>query len=80
MTIEDLSTFFGWCTVINIGALVLGGLFWILLKDSLDRFAAKLFGVTREEVKVTFLRVLLQYRAAIILLNLVPFIVLEIMA
>ena len=79
-SIETLATFFGWCTVINFGALLLGGLFWILLREFVSGFAGKLFGVSKEEMKATFLRVLMQYRAAIILLNLVPYIVLKIMA
>ena len=79
MNIDTLATFFGWCTVINIGLLFFGGIAWILLKESVSGFGASMFGVTKEEIKATFLRVLLQYRAAIIILNLVPFIVLKIM-
>lgn len=79
-SIETLATFFGWCTVINIGALLLGGSAWILGKTFFSELAAPLFGVTTEELKATLLRVLLQYRAAIVILNLVPFIVLKIMS
>ena len=73
-SIEALATFFGWCTVINFGAL-----FWILVKEGIGEFVATIFGVTKEEVKTTFLRVLMQYRAAIIVLNLVPYVALKIM-
>jgi hypothetical protein len=37
------------------------------------------FGSSQEELKVTFLMVLLQYRAAIFILNLVPYVALKIM-
>ena len=78
-SIEALATFFGWCTVINFGALLFGALFWILVKEGIGEFVATIFGVTKEEVKTTFLRVLMQYRAAIIVLNLVPYVALKIM-
>ena len=80
MNIETLATFLGWCTVINIGLLMFAGLFWILAKDGLSKLAATMFGVTHEEVKATFLGVLMQYRAAIIILNLVPYFALKAMA
>ena len=79
-SIEILATFFGWCTVINFGILLIAGLFWILVKEGIGELAAMMFGVTKEDMKVTFFRVLMQYRAAIIILNLVPYIALKIMA
>lgn len=80
MNLEIITTFFGWCSVINIGLLVLAGVLWILGKDAFGKFGATLFGVTREEMKATFRRVLLQYRAAIIILNIVPYVALKIIA
>ncbi len=53
---------------------------WMVLKDGVVEFGAPLFGVTEADLKVTFLRVLLQYRAGIFLFNLVPWVVLKIMA
>lgn len=79
MNVETLTTLLGWCTVINIGLLIFAGIMWILGKDVFGKMAAKLFGITIEEVKVTFFRVLLQYRLTIIMLNLVPYIALKIM-
>jgi len=55
-------------------------LVWMILQDGIVGFGAPLFGVTEAELKVTFLRVLLQYRAGIVLFNLVPWVVLKIMA
>jgi len=79
-SIEILATFFGWCTVINFGFLLIAGLFWIPVKNVISELAATMFGVAKEEVKATFLLVLLQYRAAIFVLNLVPYVALKIMA
>ena len=78
-SIQTLATFFGWCTVINFGLQLFAGFAWILLKEVVAGFAGALFDVTEAEMKTTFLRVLMQYRAAIVLLNLVPYVSLKIM-
>ena len=80
MNSNSLTRFLGWCTVLNLGLLLLGGSAWILLKADVATLGAGLFGVSDGEMKTTFLRVLMQYRAAIILLNLVPWLSLKIMA
>ena len=79
-SIETLATFFGWCTVINFGLLIFAGLVWMGVKEVISPLGGSMFGVTEEELRVTFLRVLMQYRAAIFILNLVPYIALKIMA
>ena len=60
--------------------LLIAGLSWILVKEGISEVAARMFGVSKEDMKAVFLRVLMQYRAAIVLLNLVPYIALKIMA
>jgi hypothetical protein len=57
---RTLTTFLGWCTVINFSLLILAGLVWMILKDGVAGFGAPMFGVTEAELKVTFMRVLLQ--------------------
>jgi len=79
-SMETLTTFLGWCSVINIGLLILAGLSWMALKDIVGPLATRLFGVAEAEMKVTFLRILLQYRIGIVLFNIVPWIALKIMA
>ena len=79
-SIETLATFFGWCTVINIGALLVFMLFFGLFHDIFAKLSAKMFGVTREEAAVTFFRVYRQYRLAVVVLNFVPYLALKIMS
>jgi len=74
-SVETLTTFFGWCTVINLGlmlSLLARGFF-------VRRFAASVFGVSEEQVRTAYLNVLMQYRSAILILNLAPYIALKIM-
>ena len=78
-SIETLATFFGWCIVINIGAILLALLILSVFREGLAAINAKLFGVSKEEAKTTLFRVFHQYRFAFIFLNLVPYIVLKIM-
>ena len=74
--IEILATFFDWCAVINIGillGLMLRG--WIMRNP-----AAKIFGVSVDEVKSAYLNVFMQYRSATLVLSVTPYIALKIMA
>ena len=79
-SIETLATFFGWCIVINFGALLLIVLVFGLFHDIFATLSAKVFGITREEAAVTFFRVVQQYRFALMVLNIAPYIALKIMS
>jgi hypothetical protein len=81
MTIDQLATFFGWCTVINVGLILLIVLFTAMANKEGFPFgvAARIFGVTKEDVRITHLRVIQQYRLAVVTLNIIPYIALKIM-
>ncbi len=79
-SIETLTTFFGWCTVINFGVILLGLLLFSVFHEFAGKLSAKMFGVTNEEAKATFFRVFQQYRLAFVVLKLVPYIALTLMA
>lgn len=80
-SIENLTTFFGWCTAINVGLILL----LVLLTGVANKkgfpfnLIAKIFGITKEEVRVIHFHVFQQYRIAVLVLNLVPYIALKIM-
>ncbi len=74
-SIETLATFFGWCTVINIG-IMLG----LLVRGIVvRRLAVRFFCVSEEEVRTAYMNVFMQYRSAILILNVTPYIALKIM-
>ncbi len=79
-SLETLTTFLGWCTVINIGFLLFFLLLIGLFHDFFGQRSAKIFGVTEAEAKATFCRVFQQHRIAVLVLNFVPYIALKIMA
>jgi hypothetical protein len=76
-SIKTLATFLGWCTIINIGILLLGVLIWMLAIPHTSQMAASM--ISPHEVKVSFFNSLMIYRSGIIFFNLVPYIALKIM-
>ena len=80
MDIKTTTTFLGWCTVINIGLLILAMFAWMLVNESVSPLAATMLGLTQDELEVAFFDGLMIYRAGIFLLNLVPYVALKIMA
>jgi Zn-dependent protease len=82
ISLETLTTFLGWCTVINIGILLVFLVAMSVIKK--DGFfitlAVKIFGNTQEDALATMFRVFQQYRLLFVMFNLVPYIALKIMA
>jgi hypothetical protein len=79
MDTDTLTTFLGWCSVINIGFLILALVLWVPLKNSVSKFGASLFDVTEEDIKRIFLRKLMLYRLLFFFFNIVPYVALKLM-
>lgn len=79
ISIEVLTTFFGWCVVINFLILALGAFVHIIFRQDLARIVAKLFGVSTEEANNTFFHLIQQYRLLLIVFSVVPYLVLKAM-
>jgi hypothetical protein len=74
-SLEVLATFFGWCTIINIGfmlALVVRGMV-------VRKLAVRFFGVAEEEVRSAYMNAFMHYRGAVLILNAAPYVALKIM-
>jgi hypothetical protein len=79
-SIETLATFFGWCVVINIGFILIAVVLAAAFHEGFGKINAKIFGISQEEAKATVFRAFQQYRFAVLVLNLVPYIALKIMS
>lgn len=79
-SIETLTTFLGWCSVLNLGLLISGGTIISMAHDAFGEIAGKMMGVTSGQAKIIIFTVLRQYRFFIIFFNIVPYIALKIMA
>jgi len=77
---DALTTFFGWCTLINVGIYLLTvGAFMMFRRQAL-RISARIFGITEEQVaRITFLYVGI-YKLAITVFCFVPWIALTLMS
>ena len=80
MTIDTLTTFLGWCSIINIGVLLFSTLMMIVVRDFAIKLHSSLFGVNAEELPLIYLQYLGNFKVAIIILNIVPYIALKVMA
>ena len=77
--INELTTFFGWCTVINLGVYLFSALFIIVFKRFTINLHSKILGIEASELPNMYFKFLGNYKIAIILFNLSPYIALKLM-
>ena len=80
IAIDTLTTFLGWCSVINIGVLVLSTIILIIMREPVSSIHSRLFGLNQAELPATYFQYLGNYKVAIFIFNLVPYIALKIMS
>jgi len=77
---EKLIHFFGWCTAINIGILFISTIFIAALREPISHLHAMMFGLSEVDVLRAYFQYLGQFKIAVIVFNLVPYIALKIVA
>lgn len=80
ITLEQLTAFLGWCSVINIALLLFYFLFIVSFKGFTLSLHSKLFDIDRDSLNKAYLHYLALYKILIIVLNIVPYIALKIIA
>lgn len=78
-SIELVREFLAWCSVINIGMLLLSTIMLLFMRDWVITIHAKMTGVSEAELPRIYLEFLGNYKMLIIIFNIVPYIVLRIM-
>lgn len=78
-SIDIVREFIGWCTVINIGILLIATIFLVLTRAPILKIHAKLFELSQADLSLSYFQFLGQYKLAIYVLNLAPYIALRIM-
>lgn len=76
MNIELLQEFLGWCIIINFGILTISTISLVLLKEKIAQLHAKTFGISSSEAKNHYFTYLANYKIAVIVFNLVPYLAL----
>ena len=79
-SIETLTTFLGLASLINLAMLTVGAILLILMRGTLTKLHAKMYGLSEADLARAYFQYLAQYKIAIIVLNLVPYLALKIMA
>jgi hypothetical protein len=78
-TMSTLTEFLGWSSVINICILIIASLSLMLMRDSLTSLHGKMFGLDNRDLSRAYFQYIAQYKIAIFILNIVPYIALKIM-
>jgi len=69
--LATMTTFLGWCTVINIGILTYSSIMTIVFNAFVKKLHAKMFHLSPEKVDETYFKFLGNYKLAIFIFNLV---------
>ncbi len=78
--LEILREFFGWCTIINVAILLLSTLLIIALRSKVASLHGSLFSLDEKDLSRAYFQYLAQFKIAVIVLNIVPYVALRIMA
>ena len=80
MDLQTLTTFFMWCTILNLGLLILTTIMCIFFADFSYRMNHRLFSISREAFNVVIISFLGLFKLFVIVFNIVPYIALLIIA
>ena len=76
MDIQTLTTFFMWCTILNVALLLLSSLLCLCLGDFAYQIHSKMFSISRETFNVMIYSFIALYKLLIMVLILIPYIAL----
>ena len=80
MDVNQITTFLGWCTALNILFLAITAIFLFIFNGLVIKLHSKLTGVSIEKLPSLYFSYMANYKIAILLFNLVPYIALRVMA
>lgn len=79
MTLAQVTEFFGWMVVLNIGYLVIATLAVAFARDAMARMHSRMFGVATDTLNQTYFSFIATYKIAVIVFCLVPYLALVMM-
>jgi hypothetical protein len=77
--INELVTFFGWCTLINSAIYLFSALFIFVFKNFTTNMHSNMSGVSPTELPNLYFNYLGNFKIGILLFNLAPYIALKLM-
>lgn len=78
-TMSTLTEFLGWTSVVNICILIIASLAVMLMRESMTKLHEKMFGLDTADLSRAYFQYIAQYKIAIFVFNLVPYVSLKIM-
>lgn len=78
--INNITMFFGWCTVITTSILIFTSIILSLMKNSISKIHSNVFGLNQADIPLVYFQYLGNLKIAIIIFNLAPYIALKIMS
>jgi hypothetical protein len=79
-SLDVVTTFFGWTTVINFVLLAVSTISVIAMRESISRMHGKMFGLEPVDLSRAYFQYIAQYKIAIIVLSLTPYVALKLMS
>ena len=79
-SLDTLTAFFGWTTVINLVFLAVSTIIVIAMRETISRYHGKMFGLESADLSRAYFQYIAQYKIAIIVFSLTPYIALKLMA
>lgn len=79
MTLSQLTEFFGWASVLNMGFLFLATLLLVALRPVIAGVHGKMFGIPESELSLTYFNYLANYKTLSLIFVVFPYFVLKVM-
>jgi len=76
-TMETITTVLGWCTVLNMGLLVFASLVLMAAGGPIKKIHGGMFSLSDEDLSRQYFQYLAQYKIAIFVFNLGPYLALK---
>ena len=78
MNIEFIQQFLAWSLVINIAILAVSSIMLVVLRDTITNIHSKFSGVPKTQLPGEYFRYIANFKVAIIVFNLTPYLALRI--
>ena len=78
--LSTITTFLGWCTIVNLGILPYSSLMTTVFNSTAKRLHTKIFPISPKKLDEAYFNFLGNYKLAIFIFNFAPYCALKIMA
>jgi len=79
-TIQSIGEFLGWCSVINLGILIVAAIAVVLFRGPVSSIHSKMFDLDNRDLSRAYFQYLAHYKIAIIVFNIAPYFALKLMS